>query len=59
MLFKLSFNASTHYSKNLSKIMCWICNWKNYYTINCKNEKIKNKLKESDVNDTITIVIEK
>ncbi len=30
--------------------MCYICNWKNHYFINYKDEKIKNKLKEFDVN---------
>ena len=27
-----------------------MCNWKNYYFTNCKDEKIKNKLKKSDAN---------
>ncbi len=48
--FKSSFNTSTCYSKNLLKIMCWICNWKDYYVINCKDEKIKNKSKEFNAN---------
>ncbi len=27
-----------------------MCNWKNHYFTDCKDEKIKNKSKESDVN---------
>ncbi len=39
-----------HYNKDLLKIMCWICNQKNHYVIDCKDEKIKNRLKEFNVN---------
>ncbi len=49
-LSKLSFNTLMCYNKDLLKIMCWICNRKNHYAINCKDEKIKNKSKEFDVN---------
>jgi len=47
---KSSSHASSHYSKDLFNITCWTCNWKDHYTINCKDEKIKNRSKESDVN---------
>ena len=47
---KTSSHALSCYSKNLFNITCYICNWKNHYFINCKDEKIKNRLKESDVN---------
>ena len=30
--------------------MYYICNQKNHYFIDCKDEKIKNKLKKSDAN---------
>ncbi len=50
MLFKLSFSTLTYYSKDLLKITCWICNQKNYYIINYKDEKIKNKSKKFDAN---------
>ncbi len=47
---KTSSHASSHYSKNLFNIMCYTCNQKNHYSTDCKDEKIKNKSKESDVN---------
>ncbi len=47
---KTSSHASSCYSKNLFNITCYICNWKNHYFIDCKDEKIKNRSKESDVN---------
>ena len=47
---KISLHTSSCYSKNLFNIMCYTCNWKNHYFINCRDEKIKNKLKESDAN---------
>ncbi len=47
---KTSSHTSSCYSKNLFNITCYICNWKNHYFINCKDEKIKNKSKKSDVN---------
>ena len=30
--------------------MCYTCNQKNHYSTDCKDEKIKNRLKESDAN---------
>ncbi len=30
--------------------MCYMCNWKSHYFINCKDEKIKNRSKEFDAN---------
>ncbi len=30
--------------------MCYICNWKNHYFTDYKDEKVKNKSKESDAN---------
>jgi len=33
--------------------MCYMCNQKNHYFIDCKDEKIKNKLKESDANQVL------
>ena len=47
---KTSSHASSHYSKNLFNITCYTCNWKNHYFTDCKDEKIKNRSKESDVN---------
>ena len=47
---KTSSHASSCYSKNLFNIMCYICNQKSHYFIDCKDEKIKNRSKESDVN---------
>ncbi len=47
---KTSSHASSCYSKNLFNITCYMCNWKNYYFIDCKDKKIKNRSKESDVN---------
>ncbi len=47
---KISSHASSYYSKNLFNITCYTCNQKNYYFIDCKDKKIKNKLKEFDVN---------
>jgi len=47
---KISLHASSCYSKNLFNITCYICNQKNYYFTDYKDEKIKNKSKESDVN---------
>ncbi len=47
---KKSSYASSHYSKNLFNITCYMCNQKNHYFTDCKDEKIKNKSKESDVN---------
>ncbi len=49
-LSKTSLHASSHYSKNLFNITCYMCNWKNHYSTDCKDEKIKNRSKESDVN---------
>ncbi len=47
---KTSSHASSCYSKNLFNITCYMCNWKNHYSIDCKDEKIKNRSKESDAN---------
>ncbi len=47
---KTSSHASSHYSKNLFNITCYMCNWKSHYFTDCKDEKIKNRSKESDVN---------
>ncbi len=47
---KTSLHTSSHYSKNLFNITCYICNQKNHYFIDCKDEKIKNRSKESDLN---------
>ncbi len=47
---KTSSHTSSCYSKNLFNITCYICNWKNHYFTDCKDEKIKNRSKESDVN---------
>ncbi len=47
---KTSLYTSSCYSKNLFNIMCYICNQKNHYFIDYKDEKIKNRSKESDVN---------
>ncbi len=47
---KTSSHALSRYSKNLFNIMCYTCNWKNYYSTDCKDEKIKNRSKESDAN---------
>jgi len=49
-LLKLSSNALICYNKNLLNITCYTCNQKNYYFINCKDEKIKRRLKEFNVN---------
>jgi hypothetical protein len=48
-LLKSSSNTSTCYNKNLSNIICYTCNRKNHYSINCRDEKIK-RLKELNVN---------
>ncbi len=47
---KTSLHTSSYYSKNLFNITCYTFNWKSHYFIDCKDEKIKNKSKESDVN---------
>ena len=47
---KTSLHTLSHYSKNLFNITCYTCNWKSHYFTDCRNEKIKNKSKESDVN---------
>ena len=47
---KMSSHASSRYSKNLFNITCYTCNRKNHYFTDCKDEKIKNRSKESDVN---------
>ncbi len=47
---KTSSHASSCYSKNLFNITCYICNWKNHYSTDCKDEKIKNRSKEFNVN---------
>ncbi len=47
---KTSLHSSSCYSKNLFNITCYMCNQKNHYFIDCKDEKIKNKSKESDAN---------
>ncbi len=47
---KTSLHISSSYSKNLFNITCYMCNWKNHYFIDCRDEKIKNRSKESDVN---------
>ncbi len=47
---KTSSHALSCYSKNLFNITCYTCNWKNHYSTDCKDEKIKNKSKEFDVN---------
>ncbi len=47
---KMSSHASSRYSKNLFNITCYMCNQKNHYFIDYKDEKIKNRSKESDVN---------
>ncbi len=47
---KTSLHTSSCYSKNLFNITCYTCNRKNHYSTDCKDEKIKNKSKESDVN---------
>ncbi len=49
-LSKTSSHALSHYSKNLFNITCYICNWKSHYFTDYKDEKVKNKLKEFDVN---------
>ncbi len=50
---KTSSHASSCYSKNLFNIMCYTCNWKNYYFTDCKDEKIKNRSKEFDANQVL------
>ncbi len=47
---KISSHTSSCYSKNLFNITCYTCNWKNSYSTDCKDEKIKNRSKESDAN---------
>ncbi len=61
-LFQKNFNLTQHFSSQvlnlysstqlnaISLITCYICNWKNHYFIDCKDEKIKNKSKKSDAN---------
>ncbi len=47
---KTSSHALSCYSKNLFNITCYMCNRKNHYSTDCKDEKIKNRSKESDMN---------
>ncbi len=47
---KTSLHALSRYSKNLFNITCYMCNWKNHYFTDCKDEKIKNRSKKSDAN---------
>jgi len=47
---KTSSHTSSRYNKNLFNIMCYMCNWKSHYFIDCKDEKIKNRSKEFDAN---------
>ncbi len=47
---KTSSHASSRYSKNLFNITCYMCNRKNHYFTDCRDEKIKNRSKESDAN---------
>ncbi len=47
---KMNSHASLCYSKNLFNITCYMCNKKSHYFTNCKDEKIKNRSKESDAN---------
>ena len=47
---KTSLYTSSYYSKNLFNITCCMCNQKNHYSTDCKDEKIKNKSKEFDAN---------
>ncbi len=47
---KTSLHTSSCYSKNLFNITYYTCNQKNHYFTNCKDEKIKNRWKESDAN---------
>ncbi len=49
-LSKTSLHALSCYSKNLFNITCYTCNWKNHYSTDCKDEKIKNRSKESNAN---------
>ena len=50
---KTSLHTSSYYSKNLFNITCYICNRKNHYSTDCKDEKIKNRSKELDVNQVL------
>ncbi len=47
---KTSSHASSRYSKNLFNITCYTCNRKSHYSTDCRDEKIKNRSKESDAN---------
>ena len=47
---KTSSHASSCYSKNLFNITCYMCNRKNHYSTDCRDEKIKNRSKEFDAN---------
>jgi len=47
---KTSSHASSRYSKNLFNIMCYTCNRKNHYSTDCRDEKIKNRSNESEMN---------
>ncbi len=47
---KTSSHTSSRYSKNLFNIMCYTCNRKNHYSTDCRDEKIKNKSNESEMN---------
>jgi hypothetical protein len=47
---KLDSNTLIHYNKDLLNITCYTCNQKNYYSIDCKDEKIKKRLKKFNAN---------
>ncbi len=47
---KISLHTSSCYNKNLFNITCYMCNQKNNYSTDYKDEKIKNKSKKSDAN---------
>ncbi len=47
---KTSSHASSCYSKNLFNITCYMCNQKSHYFTDYKDEKIKNRSKEFNVN---------
>jgi hypothetical protein len=50
---KLDSNTSIHYNKDLLNIICYTCNRKNHYSINCRDEKTKKRLKKFDVNQVL------
>ncbi len=50
---KTSSHTSSRYSKNLFNITCYMCNRKNHYFTDCRDEKIKNRSKESDANQVL------